>query len=177
MLAAFGAMVVPAVASSADETKVEKTRAILAQVDSGIVDFGTIVKRVGTVYPGALHQLSTLVTTSDLVSCQNNRMNATSITTWNSAGPYAPMLLPAEGLFTPLGVINDSIEHPASGSAMYVRIPNADADLVDRMDALVDAGDGGSAGTILFGTPSASGTVDLRYRIGFAPSFTLKNQC
>lgn len=176
MIAVFGAVVAPALASATDELKVAKTYAMLAQVDSGIVQFGTIVKRVGTVYPGAVHQLSTLVTTSDEVSCQNNRMNSNSITTWNTAGPFIPMVASAEGLYTPIGTLNDEIEHAATNSAMYIRIPAVDTALVTRMDALVDGSDGRAAGTIQYAAPSAA-TVDLVYRVGFAPAFTLKNQC
>src|SRR5665213_435763 len=146
MIAVFGAVVAPAVASVADEVRVEKTYAMLADVDSGIVAFGTVVRRVGTVYPGAVHQLSTVVTTSDEVSCQNNRMNATSITTWNTGGPFMSMLAGADGLYTPIGTLNDEIEHTATNAHMYIRIPDVDTALVRRMDALVDNSDGNAAG-------------------------------
>jgi type II secretory pathway pseudopilin PulG len=176
MVAVFGATVAPTMAGVADQAKVTKTYAMLAEIDTGIVTFGTVVKRVGTVYPGAVHQLSTLMTTSDQVSCQNNSMNTNAINTWATKGPYISMYVPDDGLYTPLGVLDDSIEHPTAGGAMYIRIQNVDAAMAARLDGLVDNGDLGAAGTILYGTPT-DGTVDLRYRVGYAPSFTLKNQC
>jgi hypothetical protein len=170
------AMVAPDVAGVNDRDRVLDTYATLAAIDSGVVRFGTVVKRVGTVYPGDVHQLSALVTTADQVSCQNNSMNPNSITTWTANGPFIAFLAPPNGRFTPLGVINDSIEHTAANQPMYLRMPAVPSDLVTLMDQVVDDGDGGAAGTILFGTPAA-GVVDLRYRIGFAPSFTLLGKC
>jgi hypothetical protein len=176
MVAVLGAVIAPSVASAADETRVEKTYAILADIDSGIVQFGTVIKRVGTVYPGAVHQLSTLVATTDEVSCQNNKMNSNSITAWKTAGPFTTSYATSDGLYTPIGTLNDEIEHASTTAHMFIRIPNVESDLVTRMDALVDGSDGGTAGTILY-TTSAANTWDLLYRVGFAPSFTLKSQC
>jgi hypothetical protein len=170
------AVVAPQVAGVADRDRVLDTYAKLAAIDTGVMTFGTVVKRVGTVYPGHVHQLSDLVTTSDQVSCHNNTMNANSITTWTAGGPFIHFYAPSNGVFTPLGAINDSIEHPAANQPMYLRIPAVQSDLVTMMDQIVDNGDGGVAGTIRFGTP-AGDVVDLVYRIGFAPTFTLKNQC
>ncbi|MEO6878942.1 MAG: hypothetical protein ABI205_10700, partial [Gemmatimonadaceae bacterium] len=76
----------------------------------------------------------------------------------------------------PMGVISDMVEHPAKNDSMFIRIPNADTVLVDRMDYLVDDGDGGSSGTIQFGAP-AGNVVDMRYQIGYAPSCNLKSKC
>lgn len=176
-IAVIAAAVAPIIAQNEDAKRVSATYATLSKIDSGIVRFGTLVKRVGTVYPGAIHQLDTLVTTSDTVSCGGNTMNATSISTWTTNGPFIGFYAPKTGLYTPLGRINDGIEHSGTNQPMYVRIPLVDATLVTMLDGLVDNSDGGAAGTILFGTPNASGQVDVRYRVGFAPSFTLINQC
>jgi hypothetical protein len=59
---------------------------------------------------------------------------------------------------------------------MYLRIPAVDTGMLTRMDGLVDGGDGGGAGTILY-TTSTSSTADLVYRVGFAPNYTLTGHC
>jgi type II secretory pathway pseudopilin PulG len=160
----------------ADRALAAKTYAQLAELDTGIVKFGTVIKRVATVYPGAIHQLSNVLTTSDEVSCQNNAMTATSIANWNTNGGFSHQYITKSGLHTPIGTINDVIEHSASNAAMYLRIPAMDTALIDRMDALVDGGNGGAAGKILF-TLTTSPTADLLYRVGFPPNYTLLNQC
>jgi hypothetical protein len=104
-------------------------------------------------------------------------MNANAATTWSTNGPFIGFYAPATGIYTPLGRINDGIEHSATNQPMYIRIPLADATLVTKLDGLVDNNDGGAAGTILFGTPNAAGLVDVLYRVGFAPAFTLISQC
>ncbi|MEO6878939.1 MAG: hypothetical protein ABI205_10685, partial [Gemmatimonadaceae bacterium] len=55
LVAALGAAVAPRVVGIEDEAKVATTYRMLVEIDSGIVKFGTVVKRVGTVYPGAIH--------------------------------------------------------------------------------------------------------------------------
>lgn len=176
MVAVVGAVVVPAVASSSDRETATRTYTQLADLDSGIVTFGTLVKRVGTVYPGSIHELTNALTTSDEVSCWNNRMNPNAINLWNLNGAFSWQYITTSGVYTPIGTVNDSIEHASGAAPMYLRIPAVDTAMLTAMDGLVDGGDGGAAGTILY-TTTTSPTADLRYRVGFAPSFTLKNQC
>ncbi len=180
LVATLGAMMAPALASASDEAKVVDTYALLAEIDTGIVTFGATVKTTNaagsTVYPGGIHQLATEVTTSDQVSCQNAQMTAKAAATWAAAGPFVPMIIESTGLYTPMGVVNDMVEHPAKKDSMFIRIPNADTALVNRMDNLVDDGDGGSSGTIQYGAP-AGDVVDMLYQIGYAPNFTLKAKC
>jgi len=176
MVAVVGAVVAPAVASSSDREVASRTYKQLADLDSGIVRFGTLVKRVGTVYPGSIHELTNALTTSDEVSCWNNRMNPNAINLWNLNGAFSSQYITTSGVYTPIGTVNDSIEHTSGSAPMYLRIPAVDTAMLTAMDGRVDGGDGGSAGTILF-TIATSPTADLRYRVGFAPSFTLKNQC
>jgi type II secretory pathway pseudopilin PulG len=175
-VAVLGAAVLPEVASSADRELAVRTYAQLADLDSGIMTFGTLVKRVGTVYPGAIHQLTNPLTTSDKVSCQNNTMNSNAIKLWNQDGAFSTQYITSAGLYTPIGTVNDLIEHASGSAPMYLRIPAVDTGMLTRMDGLVDGGDGGGAGTILYTTSTAS-TADLVYRVGFAPNYTLTGHC
>ena len=175
-VAVLGAVIAPVIASISDRNTASKTYAQLAELDSGIVTFGTLIKRVGTVYPGAIHQLSNVLVLTDEVSCQNNTMNANAVTLWNTNGPFSGQYITTAGLYTPIGKVNDLIEHSATNSPMYLRIPAVDTAMLTKMDAVVDGGDGGAAGTILY-TITTAATADLRYRVGFAPNFTLLNQC
>jgi hypothetical protein len=176
VVALLGAVLVPVVASVVDRQVAARTYKQLADLDSGIVKFGTVIKRVGTVYPGAIHQLTNALTTSDRVSCQNNAMNPNAINLWNLNGAFSSQYITTAGVHTPIGTVNDLIEHSAANAPMYLRIPAVDTAMLTRMDGLVDRGDGGAAGTILY-TITTSSTADLRYRVGFAPAFTLLNQC
>jgi hypothetical protein len=176
LVALLSVVLAPAAAGVADRAEAAKTYAQLGNLDSGIVKFGTLIKRVGTVYPGAIHQLSNALTTSDSVSCQNNVMNTNAIGLWNTNGAFSTQYITSAGLHTPIGTVNDQIEHASASAPMYLRIPDVDTATLTRMDGLVDGGDGGAAGTILY-TITSSPTADLQYRVGFAPSFTLKSQC
>jgi hypothetical protein len=182
IIATVSAVTAPALLYGNDRQRVMDTYEMLEQVDSGIIAFEVVVKTgaAGTtvVFPGYLHQLSTNVLVGELNSCGTGAtMSNQARTVWSTRGPFITYYAPSSGLNTPMGVLNDRVEHASSGAAMYIRIPAAEAALVTIMDQLVDGGDGGAAGKILFGAASNTGTVDLRYRIGAPPAFTLQNKC
>src|SRR5665213_4096201 len=128
------------------------------------------------VYPGAIHQLANAITTSDLVSCQDANMTTASISNWDASGPFVSIFIGMAGLHTPMGTVNDSIEHNSKKDSIFVGIPNADTALVTRMDDFVDGGDGGATGTIQYGSPSA-GVVDMLYQVGLQAKFIRKAHC
>jgi len=172
IVAAAAAAIIPAAASVADREIASRTYAQLANLDTGIVRMQTAL---GSLYPGKIHQLTNQITTSDANAC-GNRFAGAAVTAWTNNSVFSHQYITTAGLHTPIGTINDAIEHAARGAPMYLRIPGVDTAMVNRMDARVDRSDGGAAGTILF-TITTSPTADLLYRVGFAPAFTLTNNC
>jgi hypothetical protein len=169
---AVAAAIIPEAATVADREVASRTYAQLADLDTGIVNLETAVT---TQYPATLHQLTTQITTADTNTCGATYKSA-GVTAWTNNSVFSHQYITTGGVYTPIGTINDAIEHAFKGAPMYLRIPAVDTAMLSRMDALVDGSDGGAAGTILF-TIAASPTADLVYRVGFAPSFTLANVC
>ncbi|MDB4875151.1 MAG: hypothetical protein JWM41_1597 [Gemmatimonadetes bacterium] len=177
IVATIAAAAAPVIGSVVDQQRVSDTYATLRSVDSAIVKFGASVQRVGVVYPLKIHSLSKLVLQTERISCGTNTYNPNSQTTWTANGPFGTFYADTS-LATPLGTLDDSIEHATATSPIFIRIKAVDTALVNRMDRLVDAGDGGAAGTIRYVLPAAgTETMDLVYRVGFAPNYTLTAVC
>jgi type II secretory pathway pseudopilin PulG len=179
IFAALAAATMPILSSIADQQRVTQTAATLNTLDTGIIRFGLIVKRTAMVYPGALHQLSTLVTTTDQVSCQNATMTANSITTWSTVGPFVAFLVPTTGVVTPIGTIDDVIPTRVANGPLLLNMPNVDLNRAQMLDMLVDGSstNQSTTGRILWGTVSAANTVTLQYSVGLQTGFIRLNQC
>jgi type II secretory pathway pseudopilin PulG len=182
ILAAIAAAVVPVLGSIADQQRVTATLATLNSLDTAIIRFGLVVKRTGgvAVYPGALHELSTVVLTTDQVSCQNNAMAANGVTTWTTGGPFVTFFVPPAGVTTPMGTITDVIPTRTQNAAFLINMPNVDFNLAQLLDLLVDGTtvNQGTTGRILWGAVSGTNTVTLQYSVGLQPGFLrVANQC
>ena len=173
ILAAIAAATLPVLGSIADQQRVTATLATLNSLDTGIIRFGLVVKRVGGVYPSALHMLTTAITLTDQVSCRNNTMNANAIGLWPTAAPYVTFLAPPTGVNTPMGTIDDAIPTRVQAGALLLDMPNADFNLVQMLDLLVDGTTVNQAttGRILWGAVSPTGTVTMEYRVGLQAGF------
>jgi hypothetical protein len=70
------------------------------------------------------------------------------------------------GLQTPIGRLEDDIERPTSpeDDALILRIPAVSSAIARMLDAIVDDGDGGMKGKVLFAA-SVSDTTSVRYRV------------
>jgi len=164
--------IVPKAAMVADRQVASRTYVQLAELDSGIVNMQAALK---ALYPGAIHQLTNQITINDTNAC-GNKFAGAAVTAWTNNSVFSHQYATTAGLYTPIGTINDAIEHASKTSPMYLRIPAVDTAMLARMDAVVDGSDGGAAGTILF-TITTSPTADLLYRVGFAPTYSLTNNC
>jgi prepilin-type N-terminal cleavage/methylation domain-containing protein len=167
ILVALTAMLIPSLGSGIDKARVQRAAATL----EGITKTFPAFKKDNNRYPGAVFQLATPITMSDLDSCG---FKHTAVQSWN--GPYIDRVIERDAISfpTPIGEARNQLTRdPAttgkgageSGVLMIVvdKVLLQDA---EALNALVDgeAVSGEDRGTVRWTLPAASdGTTTLYY--------------
>jgi hypothetical protein len=139
----------------------QATAKTLSAVASGIVAYESSVKTNGgatNTYPQLISSLTNPITLASKNSCAaaySAAPSTTLLSTYNTAFPFATFLIPAGGLSTPLGMIQDQITRtPAAAAVGTVAIvmPAVDSTDAIRLERVVDGDDGTIAANRTSGT-------------------------
>lgn len=173
LLAITGAVVVPSIARAN-----ARSRAVRVFDEMQLIALGIDrARQAAGVFPGFVSQITEKPIVNDPTNCVGKGKNPTWTTTqtnnWHSNknlfGPFHRRRLSRRASSTGFvvangwGTVNDSIGL-VSALLFFIRISNVTAMDVAELDALVDAADGATAGTVRW-TGQADGYVTVEYRI------------
>lgn len=175
IIAMLAAVSAPSLIYFLDKQRAKTTGDLLASVGAGIAAFGNGVKTAAgatnTTYPGFISELSTQIVLGSAIfhnSCGvAGTFNANAVSTWATNGPFVTFFIPAGGLQSPLGLLQDSlVRNPASATAgtLGIRLSAIDTADATLLDQVVDGGDGGASGVLRIGNVSA-GHADITYLV------------
>jgi prepilin-type N-terminal cleavage/methylation domain-containing protein len=177
LIAVLAAATIPTLSEFTSNRDAASTANTLSQIGMGIAAFKTGVLTTGSgtsnTYPRFISQLTAPITNANRNSCYNTHTN-TAVNNWAATGPFVTFNIPPGGLFTPLGVVQDSMvrtPNSANPGTLAIRMTVDSIDAI-RLDRVVDGGDGGAAGTLRFtfsvlALPAAR-TADVQYLVPVA---------
>lgn len=179
VVAAVAAATAPLLLQINDTDRVALSAKVLRDVARSVDSFTTVVKRgpvaspVNTT-PSNLALLTASVVSGHVAGCSAQQYDTSSVSAWARGGPFVSYVMPAEGLWTPIGRINDLPSRTASVAGQqrrtttdpyFIQIANVDVKMARLIDVYVDGIANASADTIQYGTPAADSTVLLSYRV------------
>jgi type II secretory pathway pseudopilin PulG len=150
------AALTPSLIGVLDRKRVESS----AESIDALVDAMTQMRADNQDWPSKLSHLTTPIVTGDLNIC-GNAYSSGKISQW--AGPYLARTVPTTGI--PMGIgtaVNDLVREVISGNDAYLKIQINDVTTEDALaiDKIYD-NDGSAAGTIRWGSTSATGQVTM----------------
>lgn len=162
VLLILAAVALPQLTGYLDQKRIEETAKQMVAIRDALYKTGTtntaFFQTVGS-NAGALHQLSTALTTADNDSCQTN-FTGPQRTAWANGGPFVNYIVTTSGLATPIGLADDVlIRVPANGGGatgtLRIRWNNtASLEDAQALDLHVDLVAGAASGTVQY-TPQA----------------------
>jgi len=170
--AVMAAAAAPYLKAGTDLVRYQKTAEYIHAMMTAAADFETAVsdgaKKPLHNYPGRISQFTHPLDSSSPNSCWNAMTTNGKVndsTTWQSAAPFVPFWVPSAGLWTPIGLIRDSI--PDRGSSpnsnpLYVDIEGVTADDATGFDMYIDSESGDTVDVL---HPPVNDTTTLRIRL------------
>lgn len=161
----------------------QTTAKTLSAVASGVVAYESSVKTNGgasNTYPQLISSLTNPIGLTSRNSCgasYSSAPNSTLLGTYNAAFPYVTFLIPAGGLSTPLGMIQDQVVRAPAAAAvgtLAIVMPAIDSTDAIRLERVIDGDDGTIAAsrssgtfriTAFSGTGTARRTASVAYVI------------
>ena len=121
LIAVLAAATIPTLSEFMSGREANAVANQLSQIGAGIAAFESSVLSTGSsssnTYPRFISQLTNPITSGNRNSCYGTYSNA-AVTNWAATGPFVTFNIPVGGLFTPLGVIQDSMfRNPNSATA------------------------------------------------------------
>jgi hypothetical protein len=190
VVAAVLAAAAPTMLELNDRNQVAETATRIRRVSEAVRDFNSLIQSApGHATPRTLTLLTTPISSGDPAGCtgltpaKNTQYNNTSVQNWNTNGPFGVYLMSTDGVWTPLGSINDAPSRSATtigtvrtslSDPYFLQIENVEVHLARELDAYVDGTPGALADTVQYTTPAADSTVTLSWRV-FLPFPT--NSC
>jgi hypothetical protein len=179
VVAAVAAVAAPLLVQINDSNRVAISARMLRDVARGVDSFSAVVTRgtpaVGPhTTPSRLELLTVSVGSGGPAGCRGGRYDSSSVAAWGAGAPFAPYVMPKEGLSTPIGRIANSPSRSATvagsprqaaSDAYFLQIPRVDVKLARLLDVLVDGAENGSADTVFYTRPATDSTVLLSYRV------------
>jgi prepilin-type N-terminal cleavage/methylation domain-containing protein len=177
LIAVLAAATIPTLSEFMSGREAHAVANQLSQIASGVATFKNSVLSSGSsasnTYPRFISQLTNPITTASRNSCYATH-TGTAVTTWAATGPFVTFNIPPGGLFTPLGVIQDSMfraPNSATAGTLAIRMTVDSVDAI-RLDRIIDGGDGAAAGTLRITAFTGSGnqtrSADLQYLVPVA---------
>jgi prepilin-type N-terminal cleavage/methylation domain-containing protein len=177
LIAVLAAATIPTLSEFMRTREAIATAKTLSELGEGIAAFKNAVltsnSATSNTYPRFISSLSNAITASNRNSCWAT-FNATAVTNWAATGPFVSFNIPPGGLFTPLGVVQDSMlrtPNTANPGTLAIRMTVDSVDAL-RLDQVIDGGDGANAGTlrvvswVSFGTLAR--TAEVQYLVPVA---------
>jgi hypothetical protein len=182
VIAAVAAVAAPLLVQLNDTDRVAETARLLHEVARGVDSFATVVKRgaaptaVSTT-PASLDLLTSGVAIARPAGCRGEQYDTNSVSAWAAHGPFAPFVLPVEGLWTPIGRISNLPSRSATlrgaqrrtiTDSYFIQIPQVDVKMARLLDGYVDGVSNATADTVQYTTPGSDSTVLLSYRVSLS---------
>jgi hypothetical protein len=176
VLALIAAIAAPYLSDIGGLERVGTTATMLREVASGVDSFNLTAKRGSSAFttPNNLAQLTATIANGGTSGCTAQTYNATAVTNWTSGAPYTSFWMPSDGLWTPIGRLNNlpsrvttaqATARTANSDPYYIQIPNVDIKDARMLDLLIDGALNGAADTVLYTAPGADSTVLLSYNV------------
>lgn len=179
MIAVFAVMAAtaaPYLEDVGDAGRVRTAADQLRKIAQAVDTFNLTAKRGGASFttPNNLAQLTVTIANGAQAGCTAQTYNNTAVNNWATKAPYTSFWMPSNGLWTPIGRINNSPSRVATAQATirtstsdpyYIQIPNVDVKDARMLDLLVDGTVDGAADTVLYTAPAADSTVLLSYNV------------
>jgi type II secretory pathway pseudopilin PulG len=154
----LASVIAPSLVAFADQQRAEQTAAILTTVRDGLVGANGYRSSMG-LNAGRVSQLTNKPTANNAAidddSC-GAFLKAGDVSKWDPGAPYAPFMIPRNGLVTPIGIAEDTMSRNPNTNANGVnQIVFTSVDLRDvlLLDDVLDATDGAAAGVVRWTTP------------------------
>jgi hypothetical protein len=171
--ATLAGVAAPYLSSTGDTERANRTAAQMRKVAGAIGQFADSVTRIGAngthQTPGDLTELSVPITNTSPSGCaaSSQRFNNNGITKWGRAGPFGEYYIPSNGLWTPIGRLDNTPPARAAAANTYdVVIDNVDPDDAALLDITVDGVADAAADTVRYTV--AGGVATVTWRVFFA---------
>lgn len=178
VIAAVAAATAPLLMQINDTERVAASAKLLGDVAHGVDSFNAVVTRGASsspanTTPASLVLLTTSVTSGGIAGCSAQHYDTASVTGWTANGPFAASVMSPEGLWTPIGRLNDAPSRSpaavqprrAATDAYFIQIPGVDVKLARLIDVYVDGTANANADTVQYSSPARDSTVLLSYRV------------
>jgi hypothetical protein len=179
VLAAVAAVAAPLLMQINDTNRIAISARMLRDVARGIDSFSTVVQRGSApaathLTPASLDLLTVTVAKGGTAGCRGQQYDSSSVDAWGEHAPFAPYVMPREGLSTPIGRVNNAPSRSTAVAASqrrtptdpyFIQIPQVDVKLARLLDVYVDGAANPNADTVLYTPPSRDSTVLLSYRV------------
>jgi hypothetical protein len=179
VVAAVAAATAPLLMQINDRNRIAITARMLRDVARGVDSFNVVVKRgpstsATNTAPASLDLLTVVMRSGATSGCRGQRYDTSSVSAWGANAPFAPYVMPAEGLSTPIGRLNNAPSRSAAATAdqrrsgsdpYFIQIPRVDVSMARLLDLYVDGVGNANADTVLYTTPARDSTVVVSYRV------------
>lgn len=177
IIAAAAAVAAPYLAQMNDVDRITRTATILRTVAAGVDSFNATA-RTGVAFnnPNNLAQLTVTIVNGQTAGCTAQTYNATAVTNWATGAPYVTYSMPAAGLWTPIGRLNNlpsrttataGTARTANSDPYYIQIPNVHIKDARMLDLLIDGviNNAGATDTVLYTAVASDSTVLLSWNV------------
>jgi hypothetical protein len=179
VIAAVAAATAPLLLQINDTNRIAITARMLRDVARGVDSFNAVVKRgsgstATNTTPASLDLLTVTVASGKPAGCRGQQYDSTSVNAWGASAPFAPYVMPAEGLSTPIGRLGNApsrsttttgAQRRSASDPYFIQIGHVDVKMARLLDVYVDGAANANADTVLYTTPSRDSTVLLSYRV------------
>lgn len=179
VIAAVAAATAPLLMQINDTNRIAISARMLRDVARGIDSFNAVVKRgpastATNTTPASLNLLTVAVASGGPAGCRGQQYDSTSVNAWGPNAPFAPYVMPSEGLSTPIGRLNNlpsrsattaGAQRRATSDPYFIQIGQVDVKVARQLDVYVDGTANASADTVLYTAPTRDSTVLLSYRV------------
>ena len=179
VIAAVAAATAPLLMQINDTERVAASAQLLRGVARGVDSFNAVVARGASSSPSNTTPASldatgrSPVASGGIAGCSAQRYDTASVTGWTANGPFAPYVMSPEGLWTPIGRVNDAPsraptavqQRRAATDAYFIQIPGVDVKMARLLDVYVDGAANANADTVQYSSPARDSTVLLSYRV------------
>jgi len=180
-LAVTAAAAAPYLVQVNDVTRVNDAAQTLRDIAEGIDSFNLTAKRGSASFttPNQLSQLTATIVNGQTAGCTAQNYNATAVGNWATGAPYTAFWMPSNGLWTPIGRVNNrpskdssrqAVARTANSDPYYVQIPNVDIKDARMLDLAIDGALDADSDTLLYSAPAPDSTVLVSYHVVLAHS-------
>ena len=179
VIAAVAAATAPLLMQINDTNRIAISARMLRDVARGVDSFNAVVKRgpsstATNTTPATLDLLTVVMRSGTTAGCRGQQYDTSSVSAWGGSAPFAPYVMPVEGLSTPIGRLNNAPSRSATATAdqrrspsepYFIQIPQVDIKMARLLDIYVDGVANANADTVFYTTPTRDSTVVVSYRV------------